>query len=88
MFQESLAGNCEHLRNFIGSGNKLETDQLVWMTNHTPHEAIPQEEDGFRQFFWVVTFQISLWFAQHSTPNPNVPPSDSVTVVHHNKFDE
>jgi len=80
-------GNCEHLRKFIGPGTMLDAGQLVWMTDRTPHEAIPQERDGYRQFFRVVTSQISFWFAQHSTPNPNVALPDHVTVVHENKFD-
>jgi hypothetical protein len=79
-------GNCEHLRRFIGPGTKLEAGQLIWMTDRTPHEAIPQEEGGHRQFFRVVTSKVSHWFAQHSTPNPNVPLPSDVIVVEENKF--
>mmetsp|Transcript_25425 Transcript_25425/g.31328 ORF Transcript_25425/g.31328 Transcript_25425/m.31328 type:complete len:382 (+) Transcript_25425:119-1264(+) len=81
-------GGCEHLRKFIGPGMKLEAGQLVWMTDRTPHEALPQEQDGYRQFFRVVTSQISHWFAEHSSPNSKVPLPDNVIVVHENKFDE
>jgi hypothetical protein len=79
-------GNCEHLRQVIGPGTNLEAGQLVWMTDRTPHEAISQEEDGYRQFFRVVTSNVSHWFEQHSTPNPNVKLPDHVIVVSENKF--
>lgn len=80
-------GSCEHLRRFIGPGTKLEAGQLVWMTDRTPHEAVPQEEDGYRQFFRVVTSKVSHWFAQHSTANPKVALPDDVIVVEGNKFE-
>lgn len=79
-------GGCEHLRKLIGPGTKLAANELIWMTDCTPHEALPQKESGYRQFFRVVTSKVSHWFAQHSTPNPLVPLPDSVIVVHDNKF--
>lgn len=79
-------GNCEYLRKFIGPGTKLEAGQLIWMTDRTPHEALPQEESGYRQFFRVVTSRVSHWFKQHSTENPKVPLPDRVVVVEENKF--
>lgn len=80
-------GGCEHLRNYLGPGTKLRAGQVVWMTDRTPHEALPQEESGYRQFFRVVTSHVSHWFAQHSTPNPLVPIPDNVLIVNENKFD-
>jgi hypothetical protein len=79
-------GNCEHLRPFVGPGLALGAGQLIWMTDRTPHEAIRQEEDGYRQFFRVVTSQVSHWYARHSTVNPNVPLPDDVIVVEEDKF--
>jgi hypothetical protein len=79
-------GGCEYLRKFIGPGTKLEAGQLVWMTDRTPHEALVQLEGGYRQFFRVVTSNISHWFAQHSTPNPQVHLPEDVVVVNENKF--
>jgi hypothetical protein len=79
-------GGCEHLRRFIGEGTKLRANQLIWMTDCTPHEALPQEEEGRRQFFRVVSSNISHWFADHSTHNPKVPLPDNVTVIHGSKF--
>lgn len=79
-------GGCEHLRSLIGEGTKLEAGELIWMTDCTPHEALSQEESGFRQFFRVVTPHVSHWYADHSTENPKVPLPSDVTVVHGNKF--
>lgn len=79
-------GSCEHLRRFIGPGTKLDAGQLIWITDRTPHEAIPQEEGGNRQFFRVVTSKVSHWFAHHSTPNPNVALPSDVIVVEGSKF--
>jgi hypothetical protein len=80
-------GGCEHLRNLIGAGTKLQAGELIWMTDCTPHEAIPQQESGHRQFFRVVTPYVSHWYADHSTPNPKVPLPDHVTVIKGNKFE-
>mmetsp|Transcript_14552 Transcript_14552/g.22760 ORF Transcript_14552/g.22760 Transcript_14552/m.22760 type:complete len:395 (-) Transcript_14552:497-1681(-) len=80
-------GGCEHLRGLIGPGTKLEANELVWMTDCTPHQALPQDTSGYRQFFRVVTSNVSHWFADHSTPNPKVPVPDEVIVVDGNKFE-
>ncbi|CAB9531470.1 expressed unknown protein (Partial), partial [Seminavis robusta] len=79
-------GGCEHLRPLLGQGQKLDANELIWMTDSTPHEALPQQESGYRQFFRVVTSEISHWHADHSTPNPLVPLPRDVTVVAGNKF--
>lgn len=79
-------GDIEHLRPYIGKGKKLPADLLVWLTDHTPHEALPQKEDGYRQFFRLVTGDISVWFAAQSTPNPKVPVPSHVKVIGESKF--
>ncbi len=80
-------GGVESLRPFIGEGYALAANELVWMTDKTPHEALPQEEDGYRQYFRLVTSEISVWFVDHSTPNPQVPLPSFVKVIHGNKFE-
>lgn len=80
-------GGCEHLRPLIGPGTKLKANELVWMTDCTPHQALPQNEAGYRQFFRLVTPSISHWFADHCTPNPKVPLPNHVLVVHGSKFE-
>lgn len=80
-------GNCEHLRPLLGPGTKLQANQLIWMTDCTPHEALSQPVGSYRQFFRVVTSDVTHWFAQHSTPNSRVPVPDHVTIVYDNKFE-
>ena len=79
-------GGCEDLRPLFGTGSKLEAGELIWMTDCTPHEALPQTESGFRQFFRVVTPYVSHWYADHSTANPKVALPSNVKVIHGNKF--
>jgi hypothetical protein len=79
-------GCIEHLRPFLGEGHKLKAGELIWMTDRTPHEALAQQVDGYRQFFRLVTSEISIWYAAHCTPNPSVPLPDFVKVSHENKF--
>jgi len=79
-------GSCEHLRGILGIGNKLEAGELIWMTDCTPHEALPQESSGYRQFFRVVSPYVSHWYADHSTANPKVPLPSNVTIIRGNKF--
>jgi hypothetical protein len=80
-------GGCEYLRHMIGDGEVLGANELVWMTDQTPHEALPQKESGYRQFFRLVMPEISHWFARHSTPNPKVPIPDGIIVVEDSKFE-
>jgi len=79
-------GGIEHLRPFVGKGKKLPAGLLVWLTDRTPHEALPQERGGYRQFFRLVTADISIWFAAHSTPNPKVPVPSHVKIIGESKF--
>ena len=79
-------GGIDHLRPYIGNGKKIPANRLVWLTDRTPHEALAQEQDGYRQFFRLVTSDISLWFAAHSTPNPLVPVPEHVQIIEDSKF--
>jgi len=80
-------GGCEYLRPIIGEGTKLQAGELIWMTDCTPHEALPQEKSGNRQFFRVVSPYVSHWYADHSTKNSKVDIPKSVKVVYGNKFE-
>ena len=66
----------------------MKANTMYWITDRTPHESLPLKEDTYRQYFRMVTEDISVWFADHSTANPlgTVPPSD-VTILRGNKFD-
>ena len=84
-------GSCEHLREFLPEECKImmEPNNLYWITDRTPHESLPVKERTYRQFFRVVTENVSLWFSDHSTANPcGVLPDPSITkIVRGNKFD-
>jgi hypothetical protein len=87
-----LHGNIERLRSLLGPPTmKLGANELVWMTDRTPHESLPLPPDmagARRQYFRLVVGEVTAWFADHSTPNPlgtRAPPS--VRVVTGNKFE-
>ncbi len=62
-------GDCEHLRCELGSGQLLDANELVWLTDRTPHEALPVMETTPRQWFRLVTSLVDVWYRQHSTAN-------------------
>ena len=84
----------EHLRSAFDAldikCHELKGGQLYWITDRTPHESMIMETGGQRQFFRIVTSQVSLWYKDHSTPNPlGVTPDPNVTkIVVGNKFSE
>merc|ERR1712129_123979 len=65
-------GSLEHMRSMMPNDKKylLEAHKLYWMTDRTPHEALPMEKSGWRQFFRLVSPNLSVWYEQHSTKNP------------------
>lgn len=63
-------GDCEHLRPTLGPGIVVHGNELVWMHDGVPHESVPLKGDKYRQFFRLVTNEVSMWYADHSTPNP------------------
>lgn len=63
---------------------KCEPSTLYWMTDKTPHEALPSDV-GYRQFIRVVSSNVSQWFSEHNTPNPlGIKPNCPITT--RNKF--
>jgi len=75
-------GNIEHLRDLLGEGCQLEAGELIWLTDTTPHEALPVEEDCYRQFFRVVSCTVSVWYENHSTKNRlGIVPDPSITTI-------
>jgi hypothetical protein len=78
-------GDCEYLRAAFGPGRMLQPGELCWLTDRTPHESAPANFPAYRQWCRVVTKAVSVWFADHSTPNPlGVKPQ--AKIVHGNKF--
>ena len=76
-------GDIEHLRSLLpGEGKILEPGQLYWITDKTPHESLQLKERRYRQFFRLVTADVSLWYKNHSTANPlGVVPDPNVTKI-------
>ena len=68
----------------------MKPGQLYWITDRTPHESLPLKEGTHRQFFRIVTSDVSLWYKDHSTANPlGVEPDPTITkIVVGDKFSE
>jgi hypothetical protein len=82
-------GNVEHLREHLGEGKLVQASQLWWMSDRSPHESLPVEKDTYRQFFRLVVGPVSVWYADHSTPNSlGVTPPDDCKIVYGNKFEK
>lgn len=82
-------GDAEHLRQFVGKGTNMRAGDLVWLTDRTPHEALPCDTSTHRQFFRLVTSDVSVWHKMHSTANPlGIKPPASVRILEGNKFDD
>eukprot|EP00754_Rhynchopus_humris_P026054 Rhum_TRINITY_DN14987_c8_g1::Rhum_TRINITY_DN14987_c8_g1_i1::g.131700::m.131700 len=83
-------GDIEHLRSYLPDAARVEmkANRLYWMTDRTPHETLPAQRSGWRQWVRVVTSGVGVWFADHSTPNPKgvVPDPEITTVIVGDKF--
>ena len=85
-------GDLEHLRTTLKDygvhRQYMRAGRLYWITDRTPHESLPVRKSGVRQFFRIVTSQLSLWYAEHSTSNPlGVVPDPAITkIVYGSKF--
>jgi len=62
-------GDIEHLREELGEGYMVEAGELIWLTDTTPHESLALPEAAFRQFFRLVTSQVSVWYEAHASKN-------------------
>jgi hypothetical protein len=63
-------------------------NKISWMTDQTPHEALPVTPGTLRQFFRLVMSDVSVWYSKHSTPNPlGLQPDPLITsICHESKF--
>jgi len=84
-------GSLEHVRAVLPNERRyeLEGGKLYWLTDRTPHEVLPMKQDGWRQFFRLVSSKLSVWYEQHSTKNPlGVVPDKNITrIITENKFE-
>ena len=75
-------GDIEHLRSLLPVSEVMEPNCLYWLTDRTPHEALPLGKKTYRQFFRLVTSRLSLWFEEHSTKNPlGIVPDPHITKI-------
>eukprot|EP00746_Dinoflagellata_sp_MGD_P007705 gnl/MRDRNA2_/MRDRNA2_115310_c0_seq1.p1 gnl/MRDRNA2_/MRDRNA2_115310_c0~~gnl/MRDRNA2_/MRDRNA2_115310_c0_seq1.p1 ORF type:complete len:610 (-),score=127.49 gnl/MRDRNA2_/MRDRNA2_115310_c0_seq1:269-2098(-) len=80
-------GSIEHLRDHLPEGTLLQANTLYWLTDMTPHEALPMKTAGMRQFFRVVAGPLRYWYANHSTANPEVMIGPETEILVGSKFD-
>lgn len=81
-------GGLEHMRDILGEGEFMEPCKMYWLTDATPHESVPLEQETYRQFFRVVTSELSMWYREHSTANDKVTIDEAKTsIVLGSKFD-
>ena len=79
-----MFGDIEYLRPYLGPGQLIPANVLYWMTDGTPHEALPVKERVYRQFIRIVGPDVHVWYTDHSTHNPLCAPG--AKVVTGNKF--
>ena len=80
-------GDVEYLRAYLGDSKVMKPNTVYWITDRTPHESLPLETNTYRQYFRLVTHQVSLWFEQHSTKNPmGIVPDPKITKIVKNKI--
>jgi hypothetical protein len=87
----AASSSIVHLRcalNKLAHCSFLGAEEVWWITDATPHEAVAVKRECERTFVRVVTSDVPAWFADHSTPNPAVPLPESVTVVRGDKFEQ
>merc|ERR1712129_500566 len=84
-------GNMEHIRSALPKERRqsLKGGQLYWMTDKTPHEALPMDQSAWRQFFRLVSSNLGIWYQAHSTENPmGIKPDKKITkIIKENKFE-
>jgi len=81
-------GSLEHMRPLLGPGADIDAGDLLWVTDLTPHESLPLPEGTCRQYFRLVTSDVSAWYSKHSTHNPlGIRPPESVHIIRHDKFE-
>jgi len=82
-------GSLEHMRDFLEGDPRvqelqrvMEANALYWLTDVTPHESLPLRSGSYRQYFRLVTSQVSVWYERHSTSNRlGVVPDPAITNI-------
>ena len=83
-------GDIGFLRPYIGKQTIMLPNVMYWITDRTPHESLPLKEETYRQYFRLVTHQVSVWFEDHSTKNPFglLPDPDITKIIRGSKFED
>jgi len=55
-------GDLEHLRSGLGRLTLLAAGELLWLTDMTPHESLPLSAGTARQYFRLLTREVSIWY--------------------------
>ena len=80
-------GLKEEVHYFLDEGNCLSAGEMCWMTDATPHASLPLKKGTQRQYFRLVTSEVSAWYAEHSTKNPlGIVPPEGVVILQGSKF--
>jgi len=79
-------GDCEHFREILNKPVEPDANELIWITDRTPHELCFMNKGGYGQYFRLVTSGVASWFKEDSTPNPLVV-KPAIEKVKGNKFD-
>lgn len=80
-------GDLEHMRGMLGPARLSQPDELLWLSDRTPHESLPVAPGTYRQFFRLVIGDVTVWYEDHSTPNPlGIQPGPMTIVLSGNKF--
>ena len=83
-------GDCEALRATLAERpvRVCQPNRLYWISDTTPHESLPLEQTTYRQFFRLVTSNVSHWFRKNSTANPfGIVPPERCVIVPFDKFE-
>ena len=55
------------------------------ITDRTHHESLVMKNDGYQQYFRLVTHKFGIWYGVRSTPNGVVPDAGMTRVMQGNK---
>ena len=81
-------GDVEGLRGEMGEPILNEAGGVYRINDRTPHESLPIQGGGERQYVRIVQSGISVWFSDHNTANPLCDVGKGVMIVEGNKFEE
>jgi len=82
-------GNIDHLRQVLGKPKLIKKGEIWWIQDNTPHESLllKQATPQYRQFFRIVSPELSVWYSAHSTENKiGIKPGPNTKIIHENKF--